>query len=90
MAGAAGPRKTRHASGSKVGEYIGVGQDFLPSEVPTLRGSLRKILLLQEKYIMEEDGDRRNLPMSILMLEVAESIVLSGVKAATSLHPQSF
>ena len=87
MAGAAGPRKTRHASGSKVGEYIGVGQDFLPSEVPTLRGSLRKILLLQEKYIMEEDGDRRNLPMSILMLEVAESIVAQWSKSSNKFAP---
>ena len=62
-----GWRKTRHSSGSKISEYIGVGQDFLPSEAPTLRGALRKILLLQEQHILEEDGDRRNLPLIYLL-----------------------
>ena len=89
MAGAspAGPRKTRHTSGSKISEYIGVGQDFLPSEVPTLRGALRKVLLLQEQHILDEDGDRRNLPVSILMLQVAESVLAQWSKSNIKFSP---
>ena len=78
MAGALpeGRRKTRHTSGSKLSEYIGVGQDFLPSEVPTLRGALRKILQLQEQHNLEEDGHRRNLPLTHRLAHVAESVLV--------------
>ena len=80
-------RKTRHTSGSKVSEYIGVGQDFLPSEVPTLRGALRKVLLLQEKHIMEDDGDRRNLPLVHLLAHVAECVLAQWRKSNNKLSP---
>ena len=91
MAGALpeGRRKTRHTSGSKMSEYIGVGQDFLPSEVPTLRGALRKVLLLQEQHIMEDDGDRRNLPLTHLLAQVAESVLAQWIKSNSKLSPQS-
>ena len=92
MAGAlpeSSKRKTRHTSGSKVSDYIGVGQDFLPSEVPTLRGALRKVLLLQEQHIVEDDGDRRNLPLVHLLAQVAECVLAQWKKATTSCHPQS-
>ena len=89
MAGAVpeGRRKTRHSSGSKISEYIGVGQDFLPSEVPTLRGALRKVLLLQEQHIMEDDGDRRNLPLTHLLAQVAESVLAQWIKSNSKLSP---
>ena len=33
--------KIRHASGSKLGEYLGAGRDLLISELPTIRDVLR-------------------------------------------------
>ena len=89
MAGAVpeGRRKTRHSSGSKISEYIGVGQDFLPSEAPTLRGALRKILLLQEHHILEDDGVRRILPLTHLLAQVAESVLAQWIKSNSKLSP---
>ena len=80
-------RKTRHTSGSKVSEYIGLGQDFLPSEVPTLRGALRKVLLIQEKHILEDDCDRRNLPLVEILAQVAESVLAQWRKSNVKLSP---
>ena len=40
---------TRHASGSKLWDFLGGPAEFLESEVPTLRDVMRKGLLLQEK-----------------------------------------
>ena len=41
--------KTRHASGSKLHDFLGGPAECLQCEVPTLRNVLRKGLLLQEK-----------------------------------------
>ena len=81
------PRKTRHKSEGKISEYIGAGQDFLTSGVLTLRSSLKKILLLQEQCMLEEDGDRRNLPISSVMKEVADIVLTEWKKSNNKFIP---
>ena len=70
-----GKRKTRNDSGSKLTDYLGPGKEFLPTEVPTLRGVLRKALLIQEEHILDFCGDRRSLSVADLMIKVADSVI---------------
>ena len=72
--------KTRKSSGSKISDYLGAGKDFLPSEVPTLRGALRKAILMQEELMIKEDMDRRLLPISDMMNLVADSVIAQWQK----------
>ena len=67
----AGIKKTGHKSGSKISEYLGVGKEFLPSDVPTLRAALRKALLIQE----QNEEDKRNIPIPLLMLQVENDVL---------------
>ena len=71
-----GKRKTRNDSGSKLTDYLGPGKEFLPTEVPTLRGVLRKALLIQEEHILDEVGDRRSLSVADLMIKVEEELII--------------
>ena len=50
--------KTRHASGSKLREYLGTGRDFLNSELPTLRDVLRLGIKYQEDKVCTEEKER--------------------------------
>ena len=79
-----GKRKTRNASGSKLSDYLGTGKEFMLTEVPTLRGALRKALLIQETLIL---GDRRNLPVNDLMTEVATSVIKQWQISNNKLKP---
>ena len=47
----------RKSSGCQLSDYIGKGKDLHPSEVPTLRAVIRKVLLVQELNLLE--GGRR-------------------------------
>ena len=53
--------KTRHASGSKLGEYLGTGRDLLNSELPTLRDVLRLGIKYQEDKVCTEEKERNTL-----------------------------
>ena len=68
-------------SSSKVSEYLGVGAEFLPSDVPTLRSALRKILLHQERNA----EDKRNIPIFPLMTQVVDEVVSQWRKSNSKL-----
>ena len=74
-------KKTRNASGSKLADYLGAGQELVASEVPTLRGALRKALLVQEHFTLECEVDKRNLPVKELMTITAKSVIDQWLKA---------
>ena len=78
-----GTRKTRHKSGSQRSEYLGVGKEFLPSEVPTLRVALRKVLLLQELELR----DRRDVKVHSLLSQVAENVLVQWQKSNIKFAP---
>ena len=52
------PVKTRHKSGSKFSDFVGGPRPLLPSELPTLRASLRAALDLQRQKVVEEEKDK--------------------------------
>ena len=47
--------RTRISSGSKISDYVGAGQEFNKSEVPTNRAVIRMGLLLKERKLLEEN-----------------------------------
>ena len=47
--------KTRHASGSKLLEYVGAGKEFDPTEVPTLRAIIQQGIFLRDQKFLFED-----------------------------------
>ena len=47
--------KTRHASGTKISEYLGGGESLLQSELPTVKACMRAALHLQEEKFLVED-----------------------------------
>ena len=44
--------RTRHASQSKLADYLGPGKALLHNELPTLRAILRQGLLFQEEKLL--------------------------------------
>ena len=54
---------------------MGPGKEFLPSELPTLRDCLRYAVLLQEKHLIEEEGDKQNYPVTVMMDKVAGKVI---------------
>ena len=47
--------KTRHASGSKLQDYVGAGKEFDPTEVPTLRAMIQQGIFLRDQKFLFED-----------------------------------
>ena len=60
--------KTRHASSSHISNYLGPGKELVPSQVPTLRAALQLALHLREGRMRMEEVDKRNYPLSALMI----------------------
>ena len=65
--------KTRHASGSKMEEYLGTAKDFLHTEVPTLRDCLRLALFIQKENFMELEKGKTK-PIKDVLDEVVKRI----------------
>ena len=62
--------KTRHASGTKMEEYLGAAKDLLHTEVPTLRDCLRLALFLKKRNFIElENGKTTKIK------EIVEEVV---------------
>ena len=67
--------KTRHASGSKLCDFLGGPAEFLKSEVPTVRDVMKKGLLLK-KELIENSINRRNLTVRELSEKLAEEVMV--------------
>ena len=65
----AGRVKTRHASGSKMEEYLGTAKDILQTEVPTLRDCLRLALFIQKQNFVEQEKGKTK-PINDVLGEV--------------------
>ncbi len=70
---------TRSSSKSKISELIGTGIDFIPSEVPTLRGIIRKAILIQEDNLHNNIA-RTNHRIADISLELAQLILAQWQK----------
>ena len=73
---AKGNVKTRHSSGTKLSEYLGVGRDLIKSELPTLRDVLR----LGIKY-QEEKVDRTKYTVKDLVKDLAAAVNAQWLRA---------
>ena len=80
-------RKTRHTSGCHMSAYLGKGMELLHTEVPTLRSALQKALLVQEEFIIREEGDRRNLMVGEMMDQVVPCVMAQWHKANVKFAP---
>ena len=59
--GSKGGAKTRHQSGTRLGELVGPGKEFVLSEVPTLRAIIQKGILIKERLMIEEMTSKKNI-----------------------------
>ena len=79
--------KTRHASGSKLGEYLGTGRDLLNSELPTLRDVLRLGIKYQEDKVCTEGKERNLYTVKELIRDVAKGVNAMWIKANAEFVP---
>ena len=79
--------KTRHTSGSKLGEYLGAGRDLLNSELPTLRDVLRLGIKYQEDKVCTEDTERNLYPVKHLIKDMAKEVNAMWIGLMLSLFP---
>ena len=79
--------KTRHASGTKLAEILGPGEPMSKNEFPTVRTALRHGLYLQEMALLQEDRDRRNYPVPIMVKEIAAETVAVWQRANAKFTP---
>ena len=79
--------KTRHESNSALVEYLGVGKELVPSEVPTLRAALQLALHLQDERWRIEDINKRNYPVKELMRDVIISVFAQWERANVLFKP---
>ena len=69
-------KQTRHSSTTDLIKYLGVGRDWLETEVPTLRDVLRKGLHIQENLLL----------LTILIGEFFDTILISEFPYIPSGH----
>ena len=63
--------KTRGQIGLKLRDLVGPGKEFLPSDVPTLRGVMQRGLLIKERLMLEEGRGKKQVQVS----EIVEELV---------------
>ena len=66
--------KTCQSSGSKLSQYLGPGKELIASEVPTFRAALRKAILILQEFVIQDSGDKRNLPVKNMIKMTVEKI----------------
>ena len=81
-----GPR-TRHKSESKFREFIGGAKDFNPTEAPTLRDVIMKVLQLREMKVATEEIYLQQVNMVPIFNLVASDILAIWAKANPQLSP---
>ena len=79
--------KTRHASGPKLGEYLGAGRDLLNSELPTIRDVLRLGIKYQEDKVYTEKKERNLYPVKGLIRDMAKGVNAMWMKANAEFVP---
>ena len=80
--------KTRHESGTCLGDVTGPGEPMSQTELPTLRGVLGYGIYLQEKKLLEEEVDRRNYSINQMTKEIRESVVNCRQQVNAQFHPR--
>ena len=68
--------RTRHKSASNLSEFLGTGQEFLVSELPTLRDVLRFGIFLREKR-----DDQRNYSVKDMVKDITPFVFQKWTKA---------
>jgi hypothetical protein len=81
------PPKTRHESGTTLGDIVGPGEPMSHSELPTTRAVLRHGIYLQEMKLLQEDVDRRNYPVTDLLKAICEEVTAIWQRANAELKP---
>ena len=79
--------KTRHDSSWAMVDYLGVGKELIPSEVPTLRAAMQLALHLQDERWRLEDIDKKNYPVKELMRDVSNSVLAQWERASFLFKP---
>ena len=81
------PIKTRGQVGTKLRDFVGVGKEFNPSEVPTLRAAIQRGLLIKERLLLEEDRAKTDIQTSEIVKELAVLIQLQWQKSNPKFCP---
>ena len=76
--------RTRHASQSKLADYLGPGKALLYNELPTLRAILRQGLLFQEEKLLLQDTEKKHYPISEHSKEMVGVLINQWLKANIS------
>jgi hypothetical protein len=73
--GSKGGARTRHQSGTKLGELVGPGKELNMSEVPTLRAFIQKGIKIKEKWMIELETSKKNVLVGDIVRKVAPLIL---------------
>ena len=66
--------RTRHSSGTKLGDFLGGARPLIQTECPTMGDVLRQALHLQEQELLVKEKDRRLYPIKEVMADILPMI----------------
>ena len=79
--------RTRHSSGTKLGDFLGGARPLLLTECPTMRDVLRQALHLQEQELLVKEKDRRLYPTKEVMADMLSMIKAQWQSANAQFKP---
>ena len=83
--------KTRHRSGGALADFLEPGRALLPTELPTLRATLRQGLLFKEERIHMEDtmktGRSYSSSLPELVTDMTQALTTHYLKANVEFQP---
>ena len=85
--GSKGGAKTRHQSGTKLGELVGPGKELNMSEVPTLRAIIQKGILVKEQMMNDMGTSKKNIPVNDIVKELVPVIMAQWQKSNARFCP---
>jgi hypothetical protein len=74
MAGSHKGTKTRPQSGTKLGQLVGPGKEFILSEVPTLRAVMQRGILIRERLLVEQGTATKDIHVGDIVKELVPLI----------------
>ena len=79
--------KTRQQIGSKLGELVGPGKEFMPSEVPTLRACIQRGILIKERQLLEDSKAKTEIHVGETCKELAPLVLSQWQRSNPKFYP---
>ena len=83
---AASKPRTRNESGSKLSAFAGPAKEFLPSDVPTNRAVIQRMLLLREEKLIQ-GVNIRNYSLKEVTKDIVPLVLRQWIKSNLSFIP---